>query len=789
MLRHNTAAILASPSLGAQRSFSSLRSPLASPIFQHRWLRIPCRAVKKTRSNTSRSFSPLLVDTSSTTIASAYIGSGNRCSIIGRCWRDIQTQSSDGSNTIKSNHPGLFSIPGLNQPSDFLRLASKASSKCNSLRSALSSSLDNEATANTTSAATETLHILDDISNEICSVIDAAELCRSAHASAKWRDAANDAFGILSDYIAKLNGDIILYRALVTVTTSPYFAEMTEEEQRVAVLLQHEFERDGIHLPFEERERVREVIGHVTQLEGLFNQNITNGRKLFDVDSSRVEAVVPKNILIDHVPQSEESKRFGSSKITVSTDAHIANSLLKYSADPILRREVYMEVNTACPQNLDVLDGLVAQRHDLATMLGFSSYAERFLQDKMARSPQNVFIFLDQMRQRCKRRYKAEMEMLATAKAQIEGVGSGPIEAWDVPFYTGALKAKKSGQDGDTNEVGGHFTVENCLEGMKILVRDLFGIKMVEKELSAGERWDLADDATDTNQPIRKFEFLHDEEGPLGTLYLDLHPREGKYAHAAHFTVRCGRKIQDSGEYQLPIVALVCNLSPAYANVGSTFLLSHSECETLYHEFGHALHSLLSRTKFQHLSGTRAAMDFIETPSHLIESFVWDPTFLRFIGKHYMTGQSIPESSISSLIASRNAFRAVEVQTQIVYARFDQELFGPRPCSASTCRTTTDIFSRLHMEHSVPYAEGSHWHSRFGHLVTYGAGYYGYLYSQVFAADIWHQCFSANPLCTVEGTKLWKEILRHGGAKDPNAMLRAVLGREPRVNSFFDSIS
>lgn len=762
--------LISSPSLGAKatakRSFSSL-------------------AFARTGSSTGTT-------AITTTTCSTKPYASTRTSTVGEKRRGIQTHSSSSTNSKNNsntpNQQGLFSIAGLNQPSDFVTLASVAISRCNTLRSDLSSSLANDSTANTAAAAVETLHILDDISNEVCSIIDAAELSRSAHASAKWRNAADNAFAILSDYIAELNGDDTLYRALVTVTAGPYFAEMTEEEQRVAMLLQHEFERDGIHLAPEERERVRSAIGHVTQLEGLFNQNIPAGRKMFDVDTKAVEAVIPKHVLVDHVPQSEESSKFMSTKVTVSTDAHIANSLLKYSADPGLRKHIYMEVNTACPQNLDVLDGLIAQRHELATMLGFSSYAERFLQDKMARNLQNVSKFLDQMGQGCARRYNAEMELLSMAKTQVEGAGAGPIEAWDVPFYTGALKVKNSGQAGDANEVGGYFTVESCVEGMKRLVRDLFGIKMMEVELTAGERWDLADDdVSGTSQPIRKFEFLHDEEGPLGSLYLDLHPREGKYAHAAHFTVRCGCKMRDSGEYQLPIVALVCNLSPAYAKVGSTSLLSHSECETLYHEFGHALHSLLSRTVFQHLSGTRAAMDFIETPSHIFESYVWDPTFLRFIGKHYMTGQNIPESTVSSIIASRNAFRAIEVQTQIVYARFDQELFGPQ--SGSSSATTTDIFAKLHNEYAVPYAEGTHWHSRFGHLVTYGAGYYGYLYSQVFAADIWRKCFAANPLCRVEGTKLWKDMLRHGGAKDPNAMLTTVLGREPNVDSFFQSIS
>merc|ERR1719223_2088503 len=165
-------------------------------------------------------------------------------------------------------------------------------------------------------------------------------------------------------------------------------------------------------------------------------------------------------------------------------------------------------------------------------------------------------------------------------------------------------------------------------------------------------------------------------------MYLDLHPRPGKYSHAAHFTVRCGCESHNqlgegAAEYQLPIVALVCNVSPPNSNTGTSAVLSHAEVETLFHEFGHALHSLLSRTSFQHLSGTRVAMDFVETPSHLMEMYIWNKEFLNVIGRHYETGQLIPEKTIENLIQSRYAFKAMETQTQVVYCLFDQQVFGP----------------------------------------------------------------------------------------------------------------
>ena len=224
--------------------------------------------------------------------------------------------------------------------------------------------------------------------------------------------------------------------------------------------------------------------------------------------------------------------------------------------------------------------------------------------------------------------------------------------------------------------------------------------------------------------------------------------------------------------YQLPIVALVSNLS-----AGRDGSLTHGEVETLFHEFGHALHSLLSRTKFQHMSGTRASMDFVETPSHLMENFVWDPRFLNIMARHCDTGAPKPNHMIQQLVKSRYEFHAIERRNQIIYAMFDQKLFGKQV--DKTGSTTIQLFDQLHKDYGVPHLPGTHWHTRFGHLVTYGAGYYGYLFSQVFATDIWKVCFEENCLSREAGDRFWHQILAHGGAKDPWQMLTDMLGHHP----------
>ena len=648
----------------------------------------------------------------------------------------------------KQQQGGLFSIPELQRPRDFLQLATQAQHECNSLRRDIQNAVvqqqqqqQHHQVLDNVHTARQLLFQLDAISRAVCNVIDAAELARHVHTSESWRQTAEQAFEVLSDYMAQLNSDPYLYQAVTLVTDTKknnssnnknsIWHLLREEEQRFAVLLQAEFERDGIHLPDHDREKVRQIQGHLTELETMFSRNVITCQSDFVVENvSAVYDVLPKHVLVS-LGIVEEQQPDDTSKSMLrlpdNSPTPILQTLLKYSADPALREHIFMQAMTAVPENLPVLDALRQTRHELATTLGFDSYAQRFLRDQMAQTPAAVQDFLQQLQTKLQPVYQQQLGQLHQAKRFMES-STDPIKAWDVSFYTSLLQTTGGEGKDVSSSVAPYFTLNHCLASMPVLVEKLFGIEMRKEEhLTANEKWDVKDSSNDETSQIRKYTFSGPDGRPLGTLYLDLHSRPGKYNHAAHFTVRCGCRTtplletssqdeDDYGEnYQLPIVTLVCNLSS-----GPT--LSHGEVETLYHEFGHALHSLLSRTEFQHMSGTRAAMDFVETPSHLIENFVWDADFLKLLGVHHVTGEVMPDQLIEALRQSRNSFAAIERQNQILYAKLDQTLFGvPDPQH----RTTTQIFADLHHQAGVPYAEGTHWHSRFGHLVTYGAGYYG----------------------------------------------------------------
>ncbi|CAJ1952196.1 unnamed protein product [Cylindrotheca closterium] len=672
-----------------------------------------------------------------------------------------------------SQETGLFSLSSIQHPSDFSHVSKQAIHTSDDLRTSLPEHITSKA------QAVNVLYQLDQISKTVCNVIDAAELCRSAHASPIWREAANNAFMQLQDYIGTLNADKNLYDNLAYVYQQ-YYDQLTPEEQRFCLLLKQEFEIDGIHLPKEGREKVKEVHNRITNLETLFASNITHSNKRFWVDLEAVEQIIPKDVLLANGATLDPSK---PGRIQLPANSPISNSITSFGNAAALRKEVYLASVNSCTDNIDVLESLIDARQELAHALGYESYSQRFLQDKMAQSPETVNQFLQGLQQQIAPGHKKEMELISRTKQSLEG-GSATVEPWDLKFYTKLLKAHVGGVD--PNVLAEYFSLPNCLNAMQFLVQQLFGIKMQEEEMHPSERWDV--DTTEngpatmatsisSSTDIRKFKFYEEKSGrELGSMYLDLHPRPGKYTHAAHFTVRCGCVENGLGSnYQLPIVALVCNINEQ----GST----HQDVETLFHEFGHAMHSLLSRTNFQHLAGTRGAMDFVETPSHWMEHYVWDEEFLPILARKE-NGEPIPESLSKPLVQSRNSFRCIEMQSQLVLSKFDQQIFGANKGS----QTTQEIWDALHREHGVPHADGTHWFTNVGHLVTYGAGYYGYLYAQVFASTIWNTHFQGQSLKRSSGDLIWKKVLIHGGSKEPSMMLEDLVGKKPQMEKYWGSL-
>uniref|UniRef100_A0A8C4FGB3 Mitochondrial intermediate peptidase n=1 Tax=Dicentrarchus labrax TaxID=13489 RepID=A0A8C4FGB3_DICLA len=275
---------------------------------------------------------------------------------------------------------------------------------------------------------------------------------------------------------------------------------------------------------------------------------------------------------------------------------------------------------------------------------------------------------------------------------------------------------------------------------------------------------------------------VHETEGLLGYIYCDFFHRQDKPHQDCHFTIRGGRWCQETGQYQLPVVVLM--LSLPHPTKSAPTLLTPGMMENLFHEMGHAMHSMLGRTRYQHVTGTRCATDFAEVPSILMEYFATDYRVISQFARHYETGQPLPETMVARLCESKKVCGAADTQLQIFYAVLDQIYHGkPQNCS------TTDILKDMQQKfYGLPYTPNTAWQLRFSHLIGYGAKYYSYLMSRAVASMVWKQCFVQDPLSRDMGERYRREMLAHGGAKEPMLMVEGMLQRRPTIEDFVDAL-
>ncbi|MBA0651947.1 hypothetical protein Goklo_019237, partial [Gossypium klotzschianum] len=582
-----------------------------------------------------------------------------------------------------------------------------------------------------------------------------------------------------------LNTNHTLYNAVKKAEQDGHL--LTEEARRAALHLRIDFEKGGIHLPSGKLDRVNQLNMDAHKLCREYGENIINDPGYVDIFPAsriprqiqhllkpiyRLTSGVSKESLGSYEDEQEKGFR-------IITEPRTLFSVLQLTPDEQVRKMAYLKGNSVPHANHDVLDELINSRHELAQfvrkfeaslggkcqqlsgkIMGCKSYAEFVMQLNMASSPEVVVSFLQEMSNMVKEKADEEFNTIRNLKRDVCGQRCVDLEPWDEAYYTTMMKS--SAYNLDSAVVASYFSLPQCIEGLKLLVNSLFGASFDSVPMAPGESW---------HPDVLKMCIHHPEEGDLGFLYLDLFSRKGKYPGCATFAIKGGRKISET-EYQLPVMALVFNFSRSHDS--SIVRLNHSELETLFHEFGHALHALLSRTDYQHFAGTRVALDFAETPSNLFEYYARDYRVLKKFARHYSTGEVIPEKLVKSLNGARDMFAATELQRQIFYALVDQTLFGEQ---LSVPRDTNSIVAHLKRQHSnEKHVEGTHMHIRFSHFLTYGAGYYSYLYAKCFAATIWKKLCQEDPLSPTTGTLLRTKLLQYGGAKEPADLLTDLVG-------------
>jgi len=580
--------------------------------------------------------------------------------------------------------------------------------------------------------------IFDDLSDELCRVADLAEFIRLAHPDQQFALAAQDACIAISGLVEQLNTHIGIYSALKLAVEQGDINAESDVDKHVAKLFLQDFQQCGIHLDDKEREEVVALNDRILRLGQQFSAGCHQPR------------VVRGDVLPPQIRDMFYVEKNGN---IVVSGQHID------SPSDLAREAAYKIYYWRDEQQEEVLSSLLEDRFKMAKLCGYQTFGHRAVANSLGQSPENIGQFLSSLASQIPDRVAKDHMAMSNMKRRTNPMCS-PLAMWDVPYFSG--QARGTWFSLDLESVCEYFSLGVAMEGLNELFQSIYGVELVVEDTKEGELW---------AQDVFKLA-VKDSSKLLGHIYCDFFKRPGKPHQDCHFTIRGGRERSD-GTYQDPVVVLMLNLPlPGWR---CPTLLSPSTLDNLFHEMGHAMHSMLGRTKYQHVTGTRCSTDFAEVPSTLMEYFASDPRVLAKVNRHYKTGQKLPEKTIQKLCATKKIFAGTELQAQLFYSAADQHYHSVLPQLGDITTCLESVQSKFH---TLPYVPGTAYHLRFSHLVGYGARYYSYLMARSVASAIWQHSFQADPFCWDAGVRYRKECLEHGGGKASHLLVGDFLGEQ-----------
>jgi len=604
-----------------------------------------------------------------------------------------------------------------------------------------------------------TLLRLDDLYNIVSKVSSPLELLASVHPNRKIRDISDESILIIQRYFVELSANEALYEVVDQFSTSKQAHELPLNQQRFLESELRDFQHSGLGLSEYDREKLKRIQNRISELSLQFENNISSySDTLF----------IPHNMIAGLPDDYKENHLQADGKYAIDLSYPSFYPFMEYAESDSLRKLLrYMFLNKGMPQNVSILSEILANRKSLAELLNYPSFSALIIDQGMAKSTEAVWEFEKDLIEKIQPKANWDTKQLLQLKYDtIEG-NDKTITDWQKDYYENQLLLKKHRVDSE--EVKQYFQVDNVIEGLFAISSLLFDIKF--REIENPSVW---------HSGVRMFEMKEKSDNALvGYFYLDLYPREDKYQHAAAFSIVSGKKI--NSDYQHPIACLVCNFPPPGKNTPA--LLQHEDVETLFHEFGHLLHDMLTTSELYSQSGTSVAMDFVEAPSQMIENWVWNKESLSLFATHYETNEIIPDSLLNRMMKARNIQSGNNLLQQIFYGMLDLTLH--EQFDSSNVKSTTEIMSEL--QNSITnydYIEGTHMQASFDHLLDYGASYYGYLWSEVFAADMYSTFEKEGVLNQEVGLRFRKTILEKGGTENPMNLVRAFLRRDPNNEAF-----
>ncbi len=544
---------------------------------------------------------------------------------------------------------------------------------------------------------------------------------------------------------------------------------LTPEEKQLLEKIYESFTRSGALLDDEGKAKLRQMNEEGSLLALQFSQNLRKERKAYTMqitDESDLDGL-PERV---REAAAQEAKEQGMEGWVFTLDAPSMMPFMKYSTRRELRRKLYMASNTLCTKgelsNIDICKRLVNLKREESQLLGFKSYADFVLKNRMASNKRNVYHLLDQLIDAYKPTAIKELSEVEKLARKIEG-RSFVLEPWDLSHYSYKLQMKK--YDIDSEMLRPYFELTKVIEGVFGLANRLYGITFHENK-----------DIPVYHPDVKAYEVFDRDGSYLAVFYADFHPRKGKQG-GAWMTSFQGQCINRKGENIRPHVSVVMNLTKPTDNKPS--LLSLGEVETFLHEFGHSLHGMFANTRFESMSGTNVWWDFVELPSQFMENYSVEKEFLRTFAYHYETGEPLPDELIERIVKSRNFMVAYSCMRQVSFGLLDMAYYTQKEeFTGDLLSFEKKAWSKAQIFKQLPDTCMT---TQFSHIMAggYSAGYYSYKWAEVLEADAF-SLFKKNGIFDTATAQSFRDnILSRGGTEHPMVLYKRFRGSEPTINA------
>ncbi|WP_438024145.1 M3 family metallopeptidase [Sorangium sp. So ce233] len=621
-----------------------------------------------------------------------------------------------------------------------------------------------------------TLGALEAVTDRLDRAMNVISHLESTSTTPALRAAYNAVQPEVSEFLSGIALNEGVYGALKAYAATPEAEALTGPRRRFLKKTLDDFRRSGAELDPAGKKRLSEIDVELATLTLRFSQNVLDATNAFEFvieDPARLAGLPPS--AVEAARQSAQDRGIQGYRFTLQAPSYIP--VLTYLDDASIRERFYRAYNTRATEgehdNRPLIRRILELRCEKAKLLGYATFADLVLEDRMAKTGGEARRFVETLRARTEPVFEREKEELAAFRREIEGPGAPPISPWDVSYY--AEKLRRARYDFDDEALRPYFPLDRVVSGLFEIAHRLYGVRIVP--------WQ---DAPTWHPSARAYKLIEADGAQSAAFYLDFLPREQKRDGAWMHGLVTGAPREDGradGEDARHLEVLAGSFTPPVG--GRPALLNHREVETLFHEFGHMMHHASSRVPIRSLAGTNVAWDFVELPSQIMENWCWEREALDLFARHHETGAPIPDDLLQRMRAARTFRAGATTMRQLGFAEIDLTLhmdWGPG--RGDVVELAREVLSRYS---PVPLPEGYAMIAGFSHLfsspVGYAAGYYSYKWAEVLDADAFSRFQEEGLFSRKVGDAFRSQILALGDTLDPMDLYRNFRGREPTLDA------